>query len=371
MSTKSRRKTTSVTRLLIEAPYQFQFQQAVRLLERSAMFEKESSQSNINTNPVARFIPPTSEILRFKTNQSLAFHSAEVQQIQRLDKSTDSDQWQMTLNIMGLTGSMGVLPFHYTELILKRQKIKDETLEKFLDLFNHRTLSLFFQASVKYNSALQYERNHLLKSSKNKKDTQTQCLLSLIGLGTEGLANRLYTKDESLIKYSGLFSQKIRNASNLKQLLRSHFAIPVEIDQFVGQWEDLIEDVRTRLADKNNPSGYNACLGRTAMLGRKGWFAQGKISIILGPLNSQQLSKFAPGTRALKALNELVRLYVGMENDYEFIIRIRKCDIPERIQLQKKNPPIIGWNTWLSSKPAGNTNNYNTVDIPVSASRLM
>ncbi len=370
MSTKGRRKNTSVTRSLIESPHEFQFLQAVRLLERSAVFEKETAQSNINSNAVARFVPPTSEIVRFKSNQSLAFQSSEVRKVQRLNKSNDRDQWEVALNILGLTGSMGVLPFHYTELILKRQKLKDETLEKFLDLFNHRTISLFFQASVKYNLPLQYERNRLLKSRHQGKDTQTQSLLSLIGMGTEGLSNRLYTKDESLIKYSGIFTQKIRNISNLKQLLHAHFCIPVEIDQFIGQWEDLIEDVRTRLPDFNNPKGCNACLGRTVMLGKKGWFAQGRISIILGPLNKHQLTKFAPGTKALRALNELVRLYVGMENDYEFIIRIRRCDIPDKIQLNRKEPRIIGWNTWLSSKNTTNSSKTGTVDISVSASRL-
>ncbi len=59
-----------------------------------------------------------------------------------------------------------------------------------------------------------------------------------------------------------------------------------------------------------------------------------------------------------------------MENDYEFIIRIRKCDIPDKIQLKRKNPPIIGWNTWLSSKPAVKSDTTKTVDISVSASRL-
>ena len=125
-------------------------------------------------------------------------------------------------------------------------------------------------------------------------------------MGTSGLTNRLYTSDESLIYFSGLFSQKIRTATSLKQLLQSHFNIAVEIDQFVGQWHELIDDVRARLPDRNNPKGRNVCLGLTAMLGKKGWFAQGKIRIILGPLSKTQLKNFAPGTQALKALNELV-----------------------------------------------------------------
>lgn len=375
MSTKGWRKNTSITRKLKEAPYDYQFLQAVRLLERSAVFEKEfnkeTAKSTIASNPVAKFAPPGSETLRFRTSQSLAFPSSEIDSIKRIDKNSAATQWQMVVNLMGLTGSMGVLPFHYTELILKRQKQKDETMEHFFDLFNHRILSLFFQASVKYHLPLQYERNRLHSTVKKQQEPQTRALLSLIGMGTAGLSNRLYTKDESLIYYSGLFTQKVRTATGLKQILCSHFNIPVEINQFVGQWQNLIDDVRTRLPDINHPTGRNVCLGRSAMLGKKGWFAQGKIHIILGPLNKQQLNKFAPGTYALKALNELVRMYVGMENDYEFIIRIRKNDIPEKIQLSKQSPSIIGWNTWLSTKPADIADKNKTLDISVSASRLI
>jgi len=370
MSTKGWRKNTSITRKVSEAPYEFQFLQAVRLLERSTVFEKESSQSNIASNPIARFTPPASESIRFRTNQSLAFPSSEIEQIERIDKRSGSAQWQMFVNLMGLTGSVGVLPFHYTELILKRQKLKDETIEQFFDMFNHRTLSLFFQASVKYNLPIHYERNRLHGDLKNQHEPQTRALLSLIGMGTTGLNNRLHTKDESLIFYSGLLTQKIRTSTGLKQILRSHFNIPVEVNQFVGQWQELIDDVRTKLPDFNNPTGRNVCLGRSAMLGKKGWFAQGKIHVILGPLNKKQLATFAPGTTALKALNELVRMYVGMESEYEFKIRVKKSDIPEKIQLGKKEPAIIGWNTWLSNKPGDFEDRNKTLDISVSSGRL-
>lgn len=370
MSSKGWRKNTSITRKLTQAPYEYDFLQAVRLLERSALLEKETTQSSITTNPVARFTPPGSEAVRFSTHQSLAFPSSEIDEVTRRDKNGGVTQWQMKVNFMGLSGAMGVLPYHYTELLLKRQKIKDDTLEHFFNLFNHRTLSLFFQASVKYNLPLQYERFKLHKPKKKNTDPKTLALLSLIGLGTEGLDNRLYTRDESLLYYSGLLTQKIRSASGLQQLLRSHFCIPVKIDEFIGQWQDLIEDVRTRLPDINHPLGCNACLGRSAMLGKKGWFAQGKIRIILGPLNKAQLKQFGPGTSAFKALNELVRLYVGMELDYEFIIRIKKSDIPDRIRLSAKSPPVIGWNTWLSKNSAGFNTPDKTVDISVCASRL-
>ena len=43
-----------------------------------------------------------------------------------------------------------------------------------------------------------------------------------------------------------------------------------------AEWQDLIDDVRTMLPSKIHPSGRNNCLGRSVMLGHKGWFAQGK-----------------------------------------------------------------------------------------------
>ncbi|MCP4491391.1 MAG: type VI secretion system baseplate subunit TssG [Gammaproteobacteria bacterium] len=370
MSPQGWRKNTSIIRKLMESAYEYPFLQAVRLLERSAIKEKAEKQSGISVNPVARFVPPNTEVLRFSSFQSLAFPSSEVESLSRGNYNDNVDQWQMLINLIGLSGAMGVLPYHYTELILKREKQKDKNFEHFLNLFNHRTASLFFQASVKYRLPLQYERNALHRKNTAQHSAQTRALLSLIGMGNQSLWHRLYTRDESLLYFGGLFNQKIRSAGNLKQILQAHFKIPVEIQQFVGQWREMIDDVRSRLPDLEYPRGCNAVLGHSAMLGKRGWFAQGKIHIVLGPLNKEQLRKFEPGTDSLVALNELVRMYLGMEHDYSFIIRIRKRDIPEKVSLSGKSPPIIGWNTWLGSKAGLSDSPNETLDISVSASRL-
>lgn len=368
MSTTGWRKNTTVIENLAEQPYNFSFSQAVRLLERSAVYENKIN-NNFNTQPVARFTPPQTETVRFKTNNALNFKSSEISKITNVKSKKDKNKWDMSVNFMGLTGAQGVLPYHYTELISARQKVKDRSLSHFLDLFNHRTISLFYQASNKYKLPIEYERKKLSATTAIR-DNFTQILLSLIGLGTEHTNNRLYTSDESLFYYSGLLSQKVRTTSGLKQILSSHFNIPVEINEFVGQWQELIEDVRTRLPGRENPHGQNNCLGRSIMLGRNGWFAQGKINIILGPLSGKQMQTFSPGTSALKALNEIVQLYAGLEYSYDFIIRVKRSDIPEKIQLSAKNKPIVGWNTWLSSKPNNVADKNEMVDIKISSSHF-
>lgn len=323
MSTASRRKNTSVISRLTEAPYDFPFLQAVRLLERSAILgnnnaTKAKEKYTFNKQPVALFIPPDTETIRFRTNHSLNFSSSEISKLNIKNNSKNNKKWEMSVNFMGLTGAQGVMPYHYTEMIAQRLKIKDKSLSHFLDLFNHRSISLFYQASNKYNLPIEYERKKLNPPKTKKRDNHTQALLSLIGLGTKSLNNRLHIRDESLFFYSGLLSQQVKTTTGLKQILRSYFNIPVEINEFVGQWQELIEDVRTRLPGRENPTGQNNGLGRSVMLGQKGWFAQGKINIVIGPLNKKQLKIFSPGTKALKALNEIVQIYIGMEYDYGF-----------------------------------------------------
>jgi type VI secretion system protein ImpH len=370
MSSTSWRKNLPVIQQLTESAYDYSFQQSVRMLERAAVYDKALANTSVATSSVTSFTPPSNEAIRFSSHQSLAFQSGELKQIKiKKNPGNALNQWHMVVNLLGLTGAQGVMPFHYTELILRRQKLKDDTLEHFFNLFNHRTLSLFYKASVKYRLPIQYERNKLHSTVRPKPDQPTTTLLSLIGLGTAGLENRLHTRDESLVYYAGLFTQKIRNTTSLKHILKSHFNIPVEIEQFVGQWKELIDDVRSKLPDFENPQGRNVRLGQSMMLGKKGWFAQGKIRIILGPLNQAQLSRFAPGTVTLKALNELVRMYVGMENDYEFRIRIYKRDKPQRITLSAKSPPIIGWDTWLTSKAESYAAD-ETQDLSISSSRF-
>ena len=66
----------------------------------------------------------------------------------------------------------------------------------------------------------------------------------------------------------------------------------------------------------------------------------------------------------------MVRMYVGIERDYDFIIEVKRRDIPKKITLSKNPNPIIGWNTWLSTSDKPNQDNNETLKITVSANRL-
>lgn len=371
MPTSIRRTRTSIIERLVANPEDFSFIQAVRLLERSAVFfAKQKQQGEIKSSadhPVARFSPPSREIIRFTSDSTLSYPSSEISRVTFNEKH---QQWTLKVNFLGLTGSMGVMPFHYTELILQRLKLKDRALLEFLNLFNHRTISLFFQASAKYRLPLEYERSKLHQTNKTKNCTHTQALLSLLGLGSQSLQNRQTFKDESLIFFSGLFTQQIKTATGLEQMVSHYFDVPVKLEGFIGQWQELIDDVKTRLPWKGNRKGQNSRLGKTAMLGSKGWFAQGKSRVKVGPLNKEQFNRFAPGSGALGALSEMVSHYMGMENDFDILIEVNRSDVPDKINLHKDRPPTLAWDTWLSGKPKTNTDKDDLLEIVVSSKKL-
>ncbi|VUD66169.1 hypothetical protein TDB9533_03521 [Thalassocella blandensis] len=378
MPTTRRRKSLSLVEQIKENPKRFSFFQLVRLLERAAFYAGDknlirlgqSKQTYMSSNAVARYSPPTKEAIRFYTPQHLSFPDAEVSSVSQVHVGDELEQWRVAINFMGLTGPMGVLPFHYTETILKRLKEKDYSLAHFFDLFNHRTVSLFFQASTKYRLPLDYERANLHKFDKQGVSNHTHMLLSVLGLGTGHLSNRSFIRDESFLFFSGLLSQQVKSASGLKQIIEHYFDVPIQIEGFIGQWQELIDDVRSRLGCKFNRKGQNVCLGKSAMLGRKGWFTQGKSRIKVGPLNKEQFYKFAPGTTALKSLNEMVQCYMGMEQDFDFVIQVKRENVPDKIALGRGNPPIMGWNTWLSGKPRTNTDKDTLLQIGVSSKKL-
>ncbi|HUS06614.1 MAG TPA: type VI secretion system baseplate subunit TssG [Bryobacteraceae bacterium] len=311
-----------VEKLLREDPWHFQFFQAVRLVQR-VLTERE---------PVGRFVPPSKEIVRFGAHPGMSFPAS---QIQGLDWKPGA-QPVMLVNFMGLTGPMGILPLYYTELLMERVRAKDRTLLAFLDLFNHRMISLFYQAWEKYRFTIAYERG--------ERDRFSHHLLDLIGLGTRGLARRQAVADDSLLFYSGLFSLHARSAVSLQQILADYFDVPVEVEQFMGAWHSLDPADQCEFQWGNS---YSEQLGLGAVVGDEIWDQQSGIRLRLGPLTAQQYADFLPQGSAYEPLRAITKFFSGGELDFEVQLILKREEVPA-CELGDASPRL-GWSTWVKS----------------------
>ncbi len=312
--------------LLEDEPFRFRFFQAVRLLER-LLPGRES---------VGRFVTPESEVVRFRARQSTSFPASEVHEI---DWSTTVPR--LTVNFMGLTGSSGVLPLAYTELVMERVRARDTALRDFLDLFNHRLISLFYRAWQKYRFAGEYELGH--------QDPLTEHLLDLTGIGTPGLRRRQAVPDEALLFYSGLLAQHPRSAMALQQILSDYFDVPAEVVQFVGAWYRLDRNSLTRLDGSHTAA---QCLGAGAMVGDEVWEQQAGVCIRLGPLPLRRYLDFLPDGSTYEQLRSIVRFYFNDELDFHLQLVLKREQTPALVLgAEGATAPRLGWLTWVKNAP--------------------
>jgi type VI secretion system protein ImpH len=243
----------------------------------------------------------------------------------------------MTVNFIGLTGPLGVLPHPYTELVRERAYYKDTALWSFLDLFHHRFTSLFFRAWEKYRFPIAYERRG--------EDSFTEYLFDLIGMGTPGLRGRMAIQDQALLLYAGLIAQRPHSAEAIASILRDYFRAPAAVVQFLGQWFDLEPENVTKLGEANSQ------LGQTVVAGSSVFVSQSKFRVRMGPLSLPQFVSFLPVGPAWKPLTDLVRYLAGLEFDYDVQLVLRMEEVPP-CSLDSKSalPPMLGWTTWVTSE---------------------
>lgn len=134
MRTPQRQPAAGLTGLigaLLAAPQRFGFFQAVRLLEQWLAGASQSGEPQ-----------PGTPQLRYRNRLSLAFPPGE---ISRIDES--GGHLDITPAFMGLLGSSGTLPHHYTERIAAHEQREDDDGPRaFLDMLSHRALAMFCAA---------------------------------------------------------------------------------------------------------------------------------------------------------------------------------------------------------------------------------
>jgi len=343
---------------LFKDPQRYGFMQAVRLIERWQV-------RNTGLSPQEVML----QRLRFRNSLSMAFPPSEIAEFRALARRDGGalaptgaadlariERIEITPAFMGLLGMGGTLPAFYTELFAQREMLqRDHSARRFLDVFTHRAVALFYQAWRKHRMPLRFEAEQLraVRPPAGAPEPTREAVgqvLALAGFGQPALRRRLRAheggvSDLALAHYAGLLRQRPVSAGVIAQLLSGYFGASVRLEQFVGRWFALPVEHQSSL-------GLGACaLGGGAVVGERVWQRDLRLRLHIGPLAREAFNRFLPGGSALLALRELLTLLTGVSVEYEVRLTLRAADVaPAR--LAPGDGPRLGWDGFLITRPA-------------------
>ncbi len=341
MQATKRAHESSVIGLLLDAPQRFRFAQLLNLLLRELRLQGVSYERAFR------------EVISFRNSLSLSFPASEVQALDVEPQAQDTlgamrrgevARIRITPAFIGLLGAGGTLPLHDTERIASRQaQDRDASQRELLDVLSNRLVWLFYEAWAKYRVEHDLDvRGH---------DRLLPMLSAIAGAPTGRPSPSPFANQASLVKretiayYSGLLRTRPVSASTVERVLAAHFGVPVQLEQFVGCWDSIAENRRSKLGTTVPVLGFGATLGVRI------WRHDLRARLHIGPLDEVQARGFLPGGKALAALEEIACLFALPGLRYEVRLLLAPSAVKPLTLRTRTTPHRLGWTTFLTGTP--------------------
>ncbi len=254
------RKLPDLVQELLDNSHQFNFFQALLILER---YLDENRESNEEWFKKIRLLPTA----------SLVFPAADIQKCQ-LDSHFN---YSLSFNFLGFFGVDSPLPQYFLHLTALENE-NSERLRHFLSLFNQAIYRLLYLAWKKYSLHLECSQNKYLEY-------------------LSALAGRT---DEYAV--TGLLGSRVHNRLGLQTCIENFIKnAVVQIKEQQLHWQII----------PNHILGKNQIkVGDNFTLGNKILSAANQLLIQIGPISQRRMMMLLPGTHDGKNLLSLLRQYV-------------------------------------------------------------
>lgn len=274
---------------------------------------------------------PVDEPVRFGQDPDLSFAPAP---LSWFGNEPGDVKPRLQVRLFGLLGPNGPLPIHLTEYARERlRNAGDRTFCRFLDLFHHRFIAMFYRAWAQAQPHVNRDRPDA--------DRFGGYVASFLGLRPKPFRDRDSVPDVARLFHVGVLMRHVRNAEGLRAILEQFFRVPIQIEQFVTHWMPLAVGERTYLAREG------ATLGQGAVLGSRVWDAQHKFRVQIGPLSLPEYESFLPGGTRLRKLVDWIAFYLSYELDWDVRLILKQDEVPP-LTLDRRHR--LGWTTWLGTR---------------------
>jgi type VI secretion system protein ImpH len=243
----------------------------------------------------------------------------------------DNKPLKVFVRFLGLLGPQGALPLAITEESYHYLLARDDAFARFLDIFNHRFIQLFFRAWADSRPIAQHDRPDA--------DRFVAYIGSAIGLGSTPYRGLDSIPDSAKLGFAGLLGAQARCASRLAGAICAMFSVEAEVEEFVGTRLILEAQEWTLLGTRHN------VLGGTVLLGRNIFSVQDKIRARIFTKSLAQYMRFLPTGDLCEPLADLVFLYNGDQLDWDVELAI-PAGAAEPIRIGRFGQ--LGWTTWMA-----------------------
>ena len=219
--------------------------------------------------------------MRFSSRVSFEFPASEVHEVAL--PAVQGEPARMTVNVLGLAGALGPLPAPFSELLLERVWAKDPAFRDFLDIFNHRLISMLHRARkrVRARPLLGAPGRRRIRARRLRPD----------GAGHRGTRGAWRSATAPCSQYTGCSPGRALGhvaGDDARRLLRGGRALP----PFVGRWLTLDDEQRTALGWTGRHRSSRGS-GRRRSGGRV-WDQAPAPELTVGPLTLGQFLDFLP-----------------------------------------------------------------------------
>jgi type VI secretion system protein ImpH len=304
---------------LAAAPYEYDFFQALRRIDAVNGDTPRLGEAPRLVDPVRLGQLP--EVI-FAPSTLAEFHPA-----------TERTPARLLAYFFGLFGPSGALPLHLTEYARDRMRHHDDpTLVRFLDIFHHRFLSLFYRAWATARPTVSFDRPGA--------DRFGMYLASLFGLGLPSLRERDGMHDHTKLHFTGRLALQTRNVEGLRAIIADYFKLPTSIQEFMPEWIALPRQSLCLLG----AAPETGTLGSTATIGERIKVHHLKFRIHIGPLTLAEYERLLPSGFSLDRLEPIVRNYIGDELSWDVNLILLKREVPG---VRLGEGAMLGWTSWL------------------------
>lgn len=315
-------------------PWAWDFYQALRRLDAA----------NADAPRIGLGRSPAEEPIRLGQDPDLSFAPASLAAVAPPKGRRPN---RLEVRFFGMLGPNGPLPRHLTEHARNRLLHGgDASFARFLDVFHHRFLSLFYRAWAQAQPTVSLDRLD--------DDPFGRYLGALAGIGLSELRDRDALPDFAKLAHTGHLSRQIRNGEGLAKLVAAYFRCEVQVEQFVGHWIVLDEGDRLALG-----AGRQA-LGQGAVVGARVWDRQHKFRLRIGPLAGEVYASLLPAGAGIRALAACVHNYVNLEFFWDVRLVLAAADVPHaRLDGRVR----LGYTSWLGGRDASRDADDLVLDV--------